>query len=111
MYEKREVIHSEIKDGLKVFVKGPKPNPYKDVNCSSLSLGARIESGVFEEHEGIPHKLEKANGSDIMTAQIEKEQNKMESAKETAARRKHAQEIYDKVFNKEKDEKENSQDN
>lgn len=83
-YEKREVYHTETKDGKKVFVKGAKPDPYKDIKCSSLSLDARIESGVFEDHEGGPRHLEKVQGSDVMTAEIENQQKKYEEAKSNA---------------------------
>ncbi len=82
VYEKRKVYHTDVKDGVRIFVEGEKPNPFKDVPCSSLKLKARIDSDTFENHEGSPRKLEKAQGSDIMTEEIRKAQNEFEKRKQ-----------------------------
>lgn len=66
-------FHKEVVDGKVVFVEGTGPNPYEGISASSLTLGARIDSGVFESHEGSPRHLEKAQGSDIMEKEIESE--------------------------------------
>lgn len=83
-YVKRKVIHTEVKDGVTIFVEGKKTNPYEGVPCSSLSLDARIETGVYQKMEGAPRHLEKAQGSDIMTQEIEAAQRDYESRKEAA---------------------------
>lgn len=82
--ERSEVTHSEVKDGKLIFVKGPRPNPYKDVPCDSLKLSSRIAAGTFENHEGAPNKLEKAQGSDVAVSQIEAAEREYENAKENA---------------------------
>ncbi len=84
VYEKRRVYHTEVKDGVRIFVEGESPQrlKLKDIPCSSLKLKARIDSDTFENHEGSPRKLEKAQGSDIMTEEIRKAQNDFEKRKQ-----------------------------
>ena len=86
VFPKRRVVHSESKDGRVVFVEGAKPNPYEGISCESLKLKSRIDTGVFQNMEGTPNHLEKANGSDIMTAEIEKQQRDYEEKKDASIR-------------------------
>lgn len=100
--EKRKVFHREVKDGVSIFVEGSKPNPYKDVPCESLKLKSRIDSGVFESHEGAVRKLEKANGSDVAQKQIEDAQREFNVRKENNQRKlteKKIKEFVDKSIN------------
>ena len=93
--------HTEIKDGVTIYVEGPRPNPYKDVPCESLKLSSRIATGTFENHEGAPSKLEKAQGSDVAVAQIEAAEREYEVAKESArtkAQRKRIKEELEKKY-------------
>lgn len=95
-YPKRRVYHREVKDGRSVFVEGLAPNPYQDISCESLRLKSRIDSGTFENREGAARRLEKAQGSDLMTAEIEKQQRELEERKrqsEIEKQRKKAQEF------------------
>lgn len=96
-YPKRKVKHTELKNGIVVFVEGPKPNPYKDVPCESLSIGSRIETGTFESHEGMPHQAEKVSGADKMTAEIERQQNEYETNKKEYETKKARKERSEKI--------------
>lgn len=80
-FPKRKVQHTELKDGVVVFVEGLKPNPYKGVPCESLKIKSRIETGTFVDHEGLPHQAEKVTGADLMTEQIEREERAYEERK------------------------------
>lgn len=99
VYPKRECVHVEIKDGVEVFVKGPEKNPFEGVDYHSLKLSSRIETGTFADHEGGPRKLEKAQGSDLMTLQIEEVQNEYEEKKAENLRKKALQRM-DDAYNK-----------
>ena len=66
-----KIRHCEIVDGVRVWIDGPKLNPYKGVDANSLSLKSRIDTGTFETHEGKPRSLDKAQGSDLLQKQIE----------------------------------------
>lgn len=81
IFPTRKVYHTEIKEGVVIFVEGPKLNPYKGVPCDSLKIKSRIESGTFEDHEGMPHQAEKVSGADLMTEQIEREERAYEERK------------------------------
>lgn len=71
VFEKLKTKHRVIKNGVAVFVEGDKPDPYKDIPASSLTLQSRIDSGTFEDHEGKPHPLEKASASDMINDVME----------------------------------------
>lgn len=62
--------YRSVKNGKSIWVDGEKPDPYKNVSCESLTLQSRISTGTFENHEGRPRLLEKANGSDVASAAI-----------------------------------------
>ena len=88
VYEKRKVVHPEVKDGVTIFVEGPEPNPYEGVNYNSLKISSRIATGTFENHEGGVRQLEKAQGSDIMMREIEQSQAEFERVREANLRKK-----------------------
>jgi hypothetical protein len=89
LYEEKVVtppklVHIEVKDGKTIYVEGPRKNPYQGVSPDSLKLSSRIAAGTFENHEGAPNRLEKAQGSDVAVAQVEAAEREYESAKENA---------------------------
>lgn len=75
-------FHTEVKDGIIVHVEGKKVNPYEGIDCESLKLKARIDTGLFVNSEGHERTLEKANGSDLLTRQVENAERELELMKE-----------------------------
>lgn len=67
-FEREDVVvrHPVMKNGKRVWVEGPALDPYEKISASSITLKSRIDSGVFENHEGRPRPLEKANASDMI---------------------------------------------
>lgn len=68
-FEREDVVerHPVMKNGKRVWVEGPALDPYEKIPASSITLKSRIDSGVFENHEGRPRSLEKANASDMIS--------------------------------------------
>lgn len=102
--------HREKKNGVFVFVEGERPDPYKDVPASSLSLSSRISTGTFENHEGHPFAQEKVNASDMInetleqaTADISANNSKVESKRAFAEMQERGKKALKEAMKKEND--------
>jgi hypothetical protein len=99
--EKEERTHFEIKDGVRVWVKGKKKNKYEGLDSSKMDLQSRIDSGVFENHEGTVRNLEKVEGSDYLQKVLNELKVKHDESKSRVEKlklRKKYEEEYEKFL-------------
>lgn len=102
--------HREKKNGVFVFVEGERPDPYKDVSASSLSLSSRIATGTFEDHEGHPFVREKVSASDMInetlkhaTAEVSARNEKVEKQRAFKALQERGRKALKEAMKKEND--------